>query len=163
MKKISFVILLFCGLAAGAQTIPNIKSIKLEQAADFRAAQPFVLQAANYLLLTPYDAANKDRKDAIMFLVSWLRGTPDFSFSIESAVAKIGKGDDDAISMYVVAACKTAIDDKSVAGNRELLKLNAIKTLLAYAENPSNNFKMKKQLKKLSDANKNGELAKALE
>lgn len=154
---------MLCCLSAGAQTIPNIKSIKLENAADFRAAQPFVLQTANYLLSTPYDAGNKDRKESIMFLVNWLKGTPDFSFSIESAVAKIGKSDEDAIAMYVVAACKTAIDDKTVAGNRELLKLNAIKALLAYAENPAHNFRMKKQLKKLSDAHKSGELAKTLE
>lgn len=41
--------------------------------------------------------------------------------------------------------------------------LNSVKLLLAYCENPKNNLKMPAELQKLSDANKKGELVKALQ
>jgi hypothetical protein len=47
--------------------------------------------------------------------------------------------------------------------NSKKITLNAIKLVLDYANNDSNNVKWTDQLKQLSDANKKGELERYLE
>jgi hypothetical protein len=163
MKK-PFVTLVICFVSyfAFAQTLPDFKAIKIENAADCRTVEPQVLQAANYNLSTPFSSKDITRLEALSFLIRWMSATPDFQFNIDQSVGKMMKGNDDVLGLYMAAMAKYVLENKSTSKDQDLIKVNAVTSILTYAENPVNNFKLTKNLKKLSEAKANNELEKAL-
>jgi len=151
-----------CNDHAYAQTLPSFEYIKMEQVSDFKAAEPFALQTANYLLGTPYRKDNPDRLKSLQFISKWMNGTPDYAFRVQEVAEKYFKGSIDLLGLYMAGAVKFALENKTGAKDAELLKLNAITHLLAYCEIPENNLRLNKQLKKLADAKAAGKLAEAL-
>jgi hypothetical protein len=162
MKLICIIFFGFCCLYTNAQTAPNFDLIKLEKASDYKAAVPFVLQTANYLLTTPYRSDNADRTNSVQFLGKWMNGTTDYAFVFGDVVDKIGKGNNDLIGLYMAAMTKYTIENKAAAKDPKVVEINSFILLLNYCENKDNNMKMSKQLKKLSDAKQKGQLEEAL-
>jgi len=161
MKK--YLVILFAVLCqfSYAQFVPDYDQIKLQHPTDYKQSEKFALNAANYLLTTPYEKENAIRNRTLQFLLKWMNGTPDYGFTMEGVSGKIIKGNNDLMALYMASMVKYSLDNKSSA-DLNLVRLNAIKILLAYCENPANNIKMTKGLKKLSEANKKGELEKAV-
>jgi len=155
-------ILLAYSNAAGAQTMPDIALIKLEKVSDFKNAEPFALQTANYLLITGFQKDNSNRVKSLEFLFKWMSGTPDYSFNFEYARNTVSKGNTDVLGIYMAAMVKYTLENKDSAKDANLVKLNAVKILLNYCENKNNNIKMTKQLKIFAEAKAKGELEKAL-
>ena len=164
MKKTSLILALcLTSCFAFAQSQPDFKSIKIENAADCRTVEPQVLQAANYNLSTPFSSNDATRLNALSFLIRWMSATPDFQFDMDQTVMKMMKGNDDVLGLYMAAMAKYVLENKGNSKDQKLVKLNAVTHLLNYAENPKNNFKLTKNLKKLSEAKADNELEKALE
>jgi len=145
-----------------AQTLPNFDLIKLEKAPDYKPAMPFVLQTANYLLSVPFEKGNTDRPKALQFLGKWMSGTPDYSFTLEEVAGKITKGNNDLLGVYMAAMAKYSLENKEGSKDPKLVRLNALRLLLDYCENKSNNMIMTKPLRKLSEAKAKGELEQAV-
>jgi hypothetical protein len=163
MKKLVFFLFLFSYSFSYSQDLPKFDEIKLEQSADYQAADPFALKASTFLLSTPFEKNNVDRLKSLQFIIKWMSGTPDYSFTLDNVASKIIKGNDDLLGLYMACMTKYCLENKSSAKDGKLVKLNSIKLLLNYCENPANNLKMTKQLKKLSEDNQKGELKKDLE
>ena len=163
IKLFIISLLFFSSSPLAAQSLPNLSLIKLEKASDYKAASPFALQTALYLLSTPYDLKNEDRTKGLEFLVKWMSGTPDHSFVINDVESKITKGDQEILGLYLAALTRYTLENKEAAKDINTLKLNAVIILLNYVENKNNNFSMTKQLKKLSAARAKGELEKFLQ
>lgn len=162
MKKWIIVLLLcYCNNCI-SQTLPNFDEIKLELAADYKTAEPAVLQSAGYILSVPFEKNDLNRLKSLQLIIKWMTGTPDYSFTLDNVATKIAKGNDDLIGLYMVCMTKYCLENSSTAKDQKAVKLNSIKLLLAYCENENNKMKMTKQLKKMSEANKNGELEKEL-
>ena len=162
MKKCFFFLFFLASFTAFSQS--NYDSVNLKNEADYAAANKYALEAANYLLSTPYDAKSLERLQAIQFMMKWMEGTPDFSFALDATVMeKIVKGNNDLLSYYMAGMTKYCLENQANAKDNDLVKLNATKLVLAYCEKPENNLKMPMPLKKLAEANKKGELAKELE
>ncbi len=163
MKKIITVIFVFCSAYLHAQTLPNFDLIKLEKAADYKAADPFALQTANYLLSIPFKKDNTDRLNCLRFISKWMSGTTDYSFAFRDITDKIGKDNNDLLGLYMAALAKYTLENKAAAKDAKAAKLNAMILLLNYCGNKDNNIKMSKQLKKLSAAKEKGELEQSLQ
>jgi len=160
--KISLVIFtLLFSTRAFAQTLPNFDAIKLEKAPDYKLAEPYALQTANYLLSTPFKKENKDVLNSLRFMGKWMNGTPDYSFSVADMEDKIGR-DNDLFGLYMISKAKYILENKANAKDPKLVKLNAVILLLNYCSKKENLIKMTKQLKKLAEAKEKGELEKAL-
>ena len=162
MKKIIGFLFAFSSLFVKAQTVPNFDQIKLEKATDFKAAEPFVLQTANYLLTTPIIKESKDRLNSLKFITSWMRGTPDHSYVFTDVPDKIGR-DNDILGVYIAGMAKYSLDNKAISKDAKLVKLNALIILLDYCEVKENNIRMTKQLKKLAEAREKGQLEEAFQ
>jgi hypothetical protein len=89
--------------------------------------------------------------------------TPDFTFALDEMASKLGKGNEDLLGLYLGAMTKFVLEHRDQSRNQAEIKLNSITTILNFTENPANNFKMSKGLRKLSEARANGQLAQALE
>lgn len=163
MKQLILVVAIFYSTFANAQTLPNFDLIKLEKAPDYKAAEPYALLTANFILSTPFkkDSKDKDRMSALRFIGKWMNGTPDYSFAVADMEDKIGK-DNDLLGLYMVSKAKYMLENRANAKDQKLVKLNAIILLLDYCEDKKNLVKMTKQLKKLSEAKEKGELEQSL-
>ena len=160
--KISLALLtLLFSISAFAQTLPNFDGIKLEKAPDCKLAEPYALQTANYILSTPFKKEDKDLMKSLMFMGKWMRGTPDYSFSVVDMEDKIGR-DNDLLGLYMISKAKYILENKANAKDQKLVKLNAVILLLNYCSQKENLVKMTKQLKKLAEAKEKGELEMAL-
>ncbi len=160
--KISLLLFtLLFSIKAFAQTLPNLDGIKLEKASDYKLAEPFALQTANYLLSTPFKKEDKDVMKSLMFMGKWMNGTPDYSFSVADMEDKIGR-DNDLLGLYMISKAKYILENKANVKDSKLVKLNAVTLLLNYCSKKENLVRMTKQLKKLAEAKEKGELEKAL-
>lgn len=163
MKKISIILFaFFCIAHINGQTLLSVDHIKLEKPPDYKAAEPFVLQTATYLLSIPFQKDHTDRMNSLRFLAKWMHGTPDYSFAFSDVVDKIGKSDNDMIGLYMAAMSKYTLENKAHSKDAKVVKLNAMILLLNYCENKGNNIKMTKQLKKLSEAREKGLLEQTI-
>jgi hypothetical protein len=165
MKNLITAALLICCAYMFAQETPtcNYKNIKLEKAADVQKADPCALQACKAILKAPYKKDEIGPLDAVVFMLKWMEATPDFTFTLDDLVSKLMKDNPDVLPVYMACMGKWALENRANAKDEKQVKLNSIKLLLAYAEDPQNSsFKMSKKMKKLSEANKKGELEKEL-
>jgi hypothetical protein len=163
MKKIVFILLACSTSFAFAQNATDLESIKLESAADCEAAEPYALQASSYLFTKPFEKNDLTRLKSLQFIIKWMSATPAYKFTLDGVAEKLLKGNDELLGLYMGAMTKYTLENKSSAGNFDVVKLNSITMLLNYCENPANNIKMTKNLKKLSEAKANGQLAQALQ
>ncbi|MGV3696643.1 hypothetical protein [Flavobacterium sp.] len=162
MRKYFLLLFIVSSFSAFCQT--NYDAISLKSDDDSRAANKYALEAANYLLSTPYDKNDLQRAKSLQFMTRWMEATPDFSFYFDQTVTeKIVNGNDDLLGYYSAAMTKFSLENKDKAEDPGVVMVNSVKMLLAYCENPKNNLKMPSALQKLSDANKKGELIKALQ
>lgn len=162
MKTISFIILAFFTTSSFAQSSPNYDDVKLTQASDYKIADSFALQASNFLFATPFDKNNIQRLKSLSFIIKWMSGTPDYSFTLDEVATKLTKGSDDLLGLYMAAMTKYSLENKESSKDQKLVKLNSLTILLNYCENANNNIKMTKQLKKLSEAKAKGQLEQSI-
>lgn len=162
MKTIFIALLAFYCNYSFCQTTPDYDNIKLVDKGDYQVAEPNVMQAANYILSTPFEKNDLTRLKSLQFIIKWMTGTPDFSFSLDDMATKMAKGNDDVLGVYMVCMTKYYLENKASSKDAKVVKLNSIKMLLSYCENENNKLKLTKQLKKLSEANQRGELEKEL-
>src|SRR5687767_9710322 len=127
MKK-TFLSLVVCFIACFAfgQSLPDFKSIKIENAADCRTVEPQVIQAANYNLSTPFSTKDITRLNALSFLIRWMSATPDYQFALDQTATKMMKGNDDVLGLYMTAMAKYVLENKANSKDQNLIKINAI-------------------------------------
>jgi hypothetical protein len=154
MKQIILFFLLFCSTCTFAQ-LPDLDAIKLEKAADYKPANPAALAAANYLLSVPVSKDESYTK-ALRFVLKWMQGTPDYGFELGEDVARLVKGNDALLGVYMAAMTKYTLEHPEDAKDHDMVKKNAIDSLLAYCQNPDNKVKMNKALRKLADERRVG-------
>ena len=157
MKKLFIFFLLIISVGTGfAQNLPKFDQYKFNTTSDYKLADSAVLQTANFLLSTPIDQNNPTRIKAGQFVMRWMEGTPDYTFSLEQNAIKYLSGNVDLMLLYMTSMAKYALETKST--DVKVITINGVKTLLAYVNNPTSNVKKDKNLKKLSDANDRGNL-----
>ncbi|WP_295674720.1 hypothetical protein [uncultured Mucilaginibacter sp.] len=158
MKKLLLLLVVIAaGSSAIAQTMPPIDGLKLTTKEDYRAADTIALQVANYILATPSDEKSTPRLNGTSFLLKWMGGTADYSFDLDEKVIKYFVKDLDLMGVYMAALTSSALQNKTPKDSKSLTTL-AAKRFVEYINTPANNVKMNGKLKKLTEAEQNGEL-----
>ena len=153
MRKVLFFFLLICmGNMAGAQLIYPYGDIKLEKPSDYKETEKLALSAATYLISTPFAEGDADRNAAFKFLNDWMIGTKDYQFYLQGKAAEIME-DRDLVRFFVAAMAKYTFENKAGAANPLVVDQNASKMVIAYCDNPKNNFKLKKKYRKILEKN----------
>jgi len=154
------VLLLTASAALYAQELPDYGSIRLEKQADYPLAENTALQASNYLLTTPIAKDNLYRLKTMQFLIKWMEGTPDYTFSLDGPITRISENSADIIAVYMAAMVKFCLENKAQSKDMKAIKLSAVKSLIAYCSDASNGVKVKGELKRLKEADERGVLQK---
>jgi hypothetical protein len=139
MKKTGFLLLFMLScLFTNAQDFEAWNAIKFTDAADYKAHEGTIVEISNYILRTPHNGNDENQKIAFRTLITWMSGTPDYSFAVDQSIAELMKNNDD------------------------VLGVNAFITLLNYCESAENQMKQTKALKKAIAAKNDGTLEKYL-
>lgn len=164
MKYLFFSLLLLLTINDSfSQSLPKYDEIKLETKEDFNdAANDAALKASTYLLSTPMDSKSIDRLKSLQYIIKWMTGIPDYTFTLDEQATKFAKNNDDLLGLYMAAMTKYVLENKSESKNQNTIKLNAVKMIIAYAKDMKNNVKINKELKKVIEADENGKLEEYL-
>ena len=144
MRKTILVLATFIVvIAARSQELPDISSIKLDNKEDFNSnANTAALKVSVYLITTPLEKNNANRDLAEGYLIKWMKGTPEFYFSLDEDAAKLAKKDNQLFLVLMAAMTKYVLENPSQAGDAEKVKSNSVKTLIEYTNNPKNNVNL---------------------
>jgi len=157
MKRLLFIcLLIFGGAKSFAQILPAFSQVKLEKIKDYKAAEPVVVQTADYVLATPIDQNVEAKKAAAQFLMKWMDGTADYTFTLDENSTKNFLQNAGLVEVYLAAMSKFAIENKPKLSKN--ITIHAIKDLLTYINNPANNVTKNEDLKALAEANDKNEL-----
>jgi hypothetical protein len=163
MKKLfPLILLVLCLNKSFSQSIADYESIKLEEKADYKAAEFSANKAANYILSVPYEKNNEERAATVQFLFKWMSGAPDYNFNLDKTASKLISENSELLVIFMACMAKYCIENQNPSKDVKAIELNALKLLLTYCENEKNKIKMTSTLKQLSEAAKKGELEKEL-
>jgi hypothetical protein len=153
MTKFLFFLLFICFYNISvSQTFYPYQDIKLEKPSDYKETEPMALSAATFLLTTAFAETDANRSGALQFLSSWMTGTKDYSFYMQGKVTDISS-DRNLLSLYIAAMVRYSLENKKESVNPMKVELNASRLVLAYCDDPKNNFKLKKKYRKLLETN----------
>ena len=162
MKKYFFLLFVLTTISSFSQT--DYSAISLKNDADYKAADKYALEASNYILSGPIDKNNPTQQAALQFVLKWMDGTPDYTFTIDADISKkVVSGNDDLLGIYMTSMTKYCLENKPNANDSKLVKLNAVKIVIAYAEKTENKVAISKSFQTLIEANRKGALEKELQ
>ncbi|MEP7255874.1 MAG: hypothetical protein ABI666_08845 [Ferruginibacter sp.] len=149
MGRLLFFLFFICiSNMALCQTFYPYQDIKLEKPADYKAMEPLALSTARSLLSNPFLADDINRIRGIEFLSNWASGTRTCQFYMKGKVEEISE-DRELLGLYLAAMVKFTLENRIEAANPLVVEKNACRLVLAYCDNPANNFKLKKKTRKL--------------
>ena len=162
MKYLIVFLIVIMSRPVFSQSLPEFSTIPLDQASDFKKAEPAILQAAGYVLSAPYSKEDQARLLCVPFIIKWMTGTPDYNFTFDKSAMKAFKDDANLLSLYVAAMVKFSLENPASSKDLKAVAVNSMTTVLNYCNDPANNIKMTKSMKKLWDAKEEGKLAEAI-
>lgn len=130
------------------QTAYPYQDVKLNKPSDYKETEPLALSAASFLLSVPFKSDDINRARATQFLTSWMTGASAYQFYMKGKIEEIAT-DPETLRLYIAAMVKYSLENKNQATNPMLVESKACILLLEYCDNPKNNFRLKKKLRKV--------------
>ncbi|GAA4314312.1 hypothetical protein GCM10023149_10430 [Mucilaginibacter gynuensis] len=163
MKKLLFAALLiaFTSYQTIAQVLPRLDKYNLETAEGAIDADSVALKVADFLFKTPLIRDDNSRLRAGVFLNKWMEATPTYTFMIDEDILDNFEGDFDLKDLYMAALTRFTLQNPNEK-NEDKISVEAMKQVLAYANDDDNMVLLSKRMEKLIAANEKGKLEKAL-
>ncbi len=146
------IIIVSAGTMAYSQAVYPYQDIKLEKPGDYVATESMALSAATFLLTTPFSEVDAGRRGALVFLFKWIEGVKHHHFYLNGIAAEL-HDDRDLLSLYIAAMAKYTLENKNRPPVALEVEPSASKLVLAYCDDPKNNFKLKKKYRKIFEKN----------
>jgi len=167
MKIKSLIIsLLVLGLVNSlfAQDYSKLDKTVLKEKTDYVENENLVIECSNYLLNSPLDDLKNDLNHvkALLFIMRWMEGTPDYMFDIDDTVGKATKSNPSLLGVYLASMSKYVLENKDKSGDAKEVKYNSFLIFIKYCEDPKNNVRKNKEIKKLIEAKDEGTLREYL-
>ena len=81
-----------------------------------------------------------------------MTGTKEYNFYTQGKLTDISS-EKDLLGLYMAAMVRYSLENKTESVNPMKVELHASRLVLAYCDDPKNNFKLKKKFRKLLDTN----------
>ncbi|MBK7212412.1 MAG: hypothetical protein IPH88_03735 [Bacteroidales bacterium] len=157
MKKhyisILFIFILSLNLSF-AQDFVKMNETGIKDKNDCIKQNDNALLCANYLL----SGTIKDNSDdynhlnALQFLFKWMEASPEFSFMIDEPIVKISKSNTTLLGVYMAAMTKFVLENKDKSKDNQQVKYGSFLIFIDYCQDPKNEVKLNKEIKKLIKA-----------
>ncbi len=162
MKYLVVLLLVTVAITSHSQQLPDFTKIPLTRASEYKAAEPSVLRAAVYVLSMPFSKDDQSRIRCVKFILKWMNGTPDYSFTFGESKTKYFRNQSDLMGLYMAAMSKYTLENPASSKDQSAVGVNAMVAVLTYSNNPTNNINMTQPMKRLWEANEEGKLSEAL-
>jgi len=150
MKNLLFLLaFIFTANFSFSQDFSKLENYEFSNDSDYKEAESLVLKSANYLFDTPFDKNDLTRLKILSFIMRWMEGTPDYTFTIDDSAVELTKGNNDLFGMYIAGMTKAVLENEAALPDNETIHNIVVKYLLDYTSDESNNLKPTKALKKL--------------
>ncbi len=164
MKKVSlFILACITSLQVFCQDYSSLQSIQFNTKGDYKKHEAKIAECASYLLQVPLHDKNPNRLYAMQLLLKWMTGTPDYTFHIDESIGKVIKKEEAMLGIYMASMTKFVLEHKDKSKDQNEIKLQAVKTLLNYCRNSSNKVELTKDIKRMIEADDNGQLQQYLQ
>ncbi|GAF02072.1 hypothetical protein [Saccharicrinis fermentans] len=149
-KSVIILMILTATVTLSNAQFTYLNDIKLESDEDYAAYSEQVLDCSYYLLMTPYNKKDTERKAATTFIVRWMKGSPSLNFKISNKIKALTDEKEELIALYISCYAKQLLEDEKKSLSQTELELRAIQSLASYCNNPNNKVKATKELKNIS-------------
>lgn len=152
MKKVVFFLafLLSSGVVPAQYAYPY-EEIRLDKPASYKENEPLALAAAKLLLTTPYNEEDKSRERAFQFLLKWTGGYKNYDFRLSGVILDV-VDEKEVMTLLIAAMTKFCVENPELGNNVKMIEKNAVSTVLTYCNNPANNFRLKKKVRRKLEA-----------
>ena len=116
---------------------------------DFKEMEPKVLECANYLFDHSTIENETNRNYALQFILLWMQGTPDYTFSLDKNTMELTKGNNDLLAMYMAGMTKVVLDNRDQDLNSDQIYEKTEALLIDYCSDPANKLKPSRKMKKI--------------
>lgn len=144
-----FVFLLFVNSLLFGQVFTNLDKVELKGPSDYSENEALVLECADYMLYSPVKENETNKLYAIQFIMRWMEGTPDHSFTIGPDFLELTEGKAELSGLYLASLVKASIDHSSKELFQDELNEIAKELFLDYCADPKNKVRKTKELKKI--------------
>lgn len=165
MKAVFLSLLLVgCLGVANAQDYSKLDNIQMKAKADFGKNEGLELECSNYLLGSPISQVAEDANHmkALQFVIRWMEGTSDYSFSIDESIGKLIEENQTILNIYMACMTKFVLENKDKAKDDAAVKYGAFQLLASYCENSSRGVKQTTEVANLVKAKNNNTLKQYL-
>lgn len=159
--KVLFLIIYISATAFShvySQDLLGFETTSGNEKTDYKSDEPKALEAADYILSTAIDSKDVKRDQALMFMLMWMEGTPDYIFNIDEDIYLFTHSRDDILAVFMACMTRNCLENPVKAKNPAELKFMSVELFLDYCQNTSNQVKPYKQLEKLMKAREKGKL-----
>ncbi|RZL47566.1 MAG: hypothetical protein EOP00_11565 [Pedobacter sp.] len=161
-KRVFLLFLFFLSLHYSySQELPKLQHVKLNKKAHFKDTEPLILKVIIYLFETPIDKRNKSRSEAGQFLISWMNGTPNYTFYLDERETNYFNTEADLMLMYMAGLTKFTLENPTIKDQKTLV-LGSLQLLLPYLNNQENKKSWSADLWQLNEAYQKQKLEKFL-
>jgi len=136
------------------ENFDQLKNIELNNEIDCRLMEPQILICCNYILSTPVNDKNLNRKYAIEAVKRWMLKTPNYIYHVDKDIAGILDIKGNVLAVFVTSMAKFSIENPEQGNNQNAVTFFALNTTLDYAANKANNIQLTGELKKMIKARK---------
>lgn len=165
MKTVFLSLLLVgCLGVANAQDYSTLDNIQMTEKTDYAKNESLVLECSSYLLGSPISQVAEDANHmkALQFVMRWMEGTNDYSFSIDESVGKLIEENQTMLSIYMACMTKFVLENKDKAKDDAAVKYGSFLLLASYCEDSSKGVKQGNEIAKLVTAKNNNTLKQYL-
>ena len=152
--KFFFSVILFLGIVmtGKSQDYSRLKDIEMKSKEEFIKAEDKVLECTKYVLTTPMDDENTNRRNAMQFILRWMEGTPDYTFTLDETVGKIAQTSDALLGVFMACMSRYVLEHKDKAKDEKDVKYNSVLMLIDYARDPENDVEITGEMENLIKA-----------
>lgn len=140
----------------------EVSPIEFKKEADYKIAEPKVIESATYLLNSPLDNNEMLRIQHLQFLMQWMEGTPDYTFSLSETATKFSGENSNLLGVYLAAMIVYLVKEHGDSKDIAAVELNTLRIATNYVAKKENNVPLTSNLKKLIAGNEKGNLAEVL-
>ena len=123
MKKVTLTILVLTfSLAAFSQVFEVPKNYKLEKAEDYATYEKDVVACIDWLKKTPVNEQTAKRKEANLFLLKWLSGSPEVQIEVKPGIVTFMETSPELLMVFMGGWAKYSLTnqdfDNNIAGSK---------------------------------------------
>ncbi len=157
MKLRTLLLLLLLILIASnsfSQNFSDLDKVPLKEKSDFKSAENKVLECTKFILSSPLDKDDLQLKSAKSFVLNWMTGTPDYSFTLDDSLQPIMEKGPALLGIFMACYSQTAIQNQNLKSDDVFKK--TMTSFIAYCKNPANKVEFTDGLNKLIKQQEDG-------